>query len=697
MQLISGWEEPVRRAELHPPTPHIPIPKRTQSYSSGVTLVDTATAAADMLQLARERDIGYVGIDSEFNYAERGVIIDSKHTVYDPRSIKPLILSLVLVECLDGGLQLYPFVVDVRRQEVLSAVQQILNLPVPFIGHYCHAELLCLWQLGLKEPLAIWDTWVAERVRYLGVYSRKKQGSADPAGEAHAAEEHEQEDQVRYDLVSTCHCHEVPYPLATEKKRLQQSFLEHPDGETFTAEQIRYAALDAEAAARLYMPQVMEATVHGDLQHLVTIEMPFVVVNARVVWHGVRIDPVRRQQVHKACDDYLPRLQQQLADMGLANFQSHPQLVDFFNRQGLLEHFRDSHGYSFDKRHLKDLKGTHKAIDLLYDARRIQSIRADKILWPQLVGVDGRVHADHRQLGAQSGRQSCRWPNILGLDRHLRPTIVPQGDCGLGEVDLSQIEVGIAAAVYNDARLTEMFNTGDVYVNMAKLFYHKQLAAEDQRLSWQEFKDKHEHLRATMKTCTLGIIYGLTPFGLALRLKVDQGQAAGLLKEFMSMFPALRKALEDTVHFAGIRGYAVSATGLKRYRSSCGPLSTREKNWFRNHPVQASAADVFKIACIRLDRLYPRYGAKLILPVHDAILFECPMPVLTAVAELTRSVLCQAVEEVFPQLHPRAEVNISRPECWNKDGNANALDEWLAKATASGGAIATTNPVAGST
>jgi DNA polymerase-1 len=95
--------------------------------------------------------------------------------------------------------------------------------------------------------------------------------------------------------------------------------------------------------------------------------------------------------------------------------------------------------------------------------------------------------------------------------------------------------------------------------------------------------------------------------------------------------------------------------------------------------VQGTAADLFKLAGIRLDRLYRPYDAWLVIPVHDAFVFEAPLPVLGEVAELTRRVMCEVVQEAFPQLQPRAEVNVGRPGCWNKEGEADALEAWLAE------------------
>ena len=92
--------------------------------------------------------------------------------------------------------------------------------------------------------------------------------------------------------------------------------------------------------------------------------------------------------------------------------------------------------------------------------------------------------------------------------------------------------------------------------------------------------------------------------------------------------------------------------------------------------MQGSAAVVFKAAGNRLDRLYRRRDARVVVPMHDAFVFEAPMEHFGEVAELTGRVMCDVVQEHFPELHPQVEVNVSRPECWNKDGHADSVERW---------------------
>ena len=112
-----------------------------------------------------------------------------------------------------------------------------------------------------------------------------------------------------------------------------------------------------------------------------------------------------------------------------------------------------------------------------------------------------------------------------------------------------------------------------------------------------------------------------------------------------------------------------------------GSLSSWERNWMVNHPVQGSAAVVFKAAGNRLHRLYQRYDAWLIIPMHDAFVFEAPLGLLDEVTQLTARVMCDVVQEHFPALRPQVEVNVEKPACWNKDGHADAIDRWIEEPT----------------
>jgi DNA polymerase-1 len=681
--LAPAWQSRVRERQIAAPPAEqdLILPRSPEFYAGSVTLVDNPETLQALLDLARQRRLGHIGIDTEFSYSRPGVAIDDKHTRYDIRSVRPMLLSLALVELAsdDGGM-IYKFVVDLRQRELRSGLQQLLNLPVLFVGHFLKAELFCFWQLGLREPRMIWDSWVHETAINLGRHHVKYRQAvdADEAEIAATAAAVEEEQKIRLGLVPTCQRYGVPHDFASDKEQLQSSFLSHPDDQAFNQQQLNYAAADAVAAARLYPPQVLRATQEGILDHLKNYEMPWTTTSARMEWHGVTVDADKCGRVGEAIERHVAALEPQLAEYGIDNHRSHQQLRQFVESVGLLPLFHRGGEVSFKKDLLKEHAHRHPALAIVRSLRKAEELRGGHILNPQFAGQDGRVHPDYRQLGAHTGRQTCRCPNVLGLGKLFRPLIVAAPGYRIGEVDLCQIEVGVVGAVSGDEALIQMFNSGDVYSKMAQTFYTTELTDADRELSPLDFKLVHQKFRDAMKTCTLGMIYGLSPHGLAMRLEIPKWQAESILNRFLDMFPDLRRWLETEPIYAQQRGYALTHTGLRRHRGDIrGDLGSWERNWMRNHPIQGSAATVFKDAGNRLDRLYRHYEAKLIIPMHDAFVFEAPEAVFGEVAELTEQVMCDVVQEHFPVLRPQVEANISHPECWNKDGHHDSIERWI--------------------
>ncbi len=660
------------------------LPKRREYYAEHISRVGSLDQANRMLDFVQQRDITFIAIDTEFRYSRQGVPMGQARIAHHAHCVEPLLLSFAFAEpSADGGIRLYQFVVDVRQPEHLTVVQDVLRLPTTFVGHYLRAELHCLWKLGLEEPRVVWDTQAAEAALHLGLH-HKRYGIPTISTSAHAPDQEDTEAQHEstLSLLGTCARYGVVHPFRSVKERLQKSFLDHPSGEAFTTEQIEYAAADAATAAAIYLPQTHECARKGVLHHLVSVEMPTVVTLSRQTWRGVRFDSAMLQKLAQE----VPGKQSQLVSnalqrYGIDNVGSHQQLGVFFRRLGIIDRFQRGGVLTFDKEQLEQCLHVHESVEVIHSIRRIRELDKQAHIVNSLIDHDGRVHPDYKLLGAHSGRITSRWPNVCGLGKVFRPLIVPEQGRGLGEADWAQIEVGIAAAVYRDDALIEMFNVGDVYVEMAKKFYDTELSAEARTLGPVEFKATYGSLREKMKIATLGVIYGLTAHGMALRLGVAKPKAAEFLQRFMALFPALKRAIELTPQYAAISGYVANVSGLRRYRVGTGIPSTWERNWMNNYGVQGSAATVFKAAMNRLDQLYRSHDAWLVIPMHDAVVFEAPLDVLERVARKTEEVMCETVRECFPVLQPRVNINITHPHCWNKDGHADSIERWIADPT----------------
>ncbi len=684
MKLLPWIEERLQKVRLATEVRRLEYGLRKDPgyYTETPNFIDSLNGAHAMLEFALQRPLSHIGFDTEFRYDSPGVI-KKKKIKYDPQTIRPLLLSLAMVEPLDTGQGcIYSFVVDLRKPELLPVLGDLFRLPVCFCGHYAKAEIFCMLKLGLTEPSILWDTCIFEKALCLGQYNHKYKlkNVTDDAERIQIKEEAKEIQNFGNSLVATCQRYGVAHRMGADKERLQKSFLDHPENTAFSQEQIEYSAEDAVAAAKLYPLQVHDAVRKGLLPHCQTVEMPWVITNARIEWVGVRIDKGKCEDIIAKITPVKDNLEKYISSKyGLKNTESHKQLKQFFERTGILEKFRRNGEIKFDKDILKENTGLHSSIPFIRAARRASDILSNTKLLQEFIGAGGRARSDHKQLGTDTGRQTTILPNIMGVDRMSRPIIIPDDGNGIGEVDWSQVEVGVAAAVYGDEALVSMFNSGDVYSAMAQNFFKDELPEDDRCIPGKEFKKKHKELRNQMKTCTLGMIYGLTPIGLAPKLGTTINKAKKLQNRFMSMFPVLQSALNQTIQSGAIRGYVATMTGLRRYRGRTGATDSWERNWMANHPVQGSAAVVFKAAGNRLDKLYMQYGARIIIPLHDAFIFEVPLEHLKVVADLTERVMCETLQKYFPVLRPKADVNIDRPDCWNKDGVCDELDQWIKK------------------
>jgi DNA polymerase-1 len=172
MPLLPAWEKHLKdfvTVAERPPAVRYHVPRSPAFYAGRTVFVSRVSEAVAMLELASQRPLAWIGFDTEFQYTRPGIPIDRRHTVYDPRSIRPLLLSLSMAEP-DGeqGGRLYNFVIDLRKSELHTAVQAIFRLPCTFVGFYAQVELFCLWQLHIREPIILWDGWVHEKALYLG-------------------------------------------------------------------------------------------------------------------------------------------------------------------------------------------------------------------------------------------------------------------------------------------------------------------------------------------------------------------------------------------------------------------------------------------------------------------------------------------------------------------------------------------------
>jgi DNA polymerase I-like protein with 3'-5' exonuclease and polymerase domains len=675
--LLPGWRERIESARGAGPALPLPPPLARDYLADRVHFVQDSGGARALVQAAYELPVNCVGIDTEYRFEKDYPIrLRGDYEWHDIRSVRPFCLAFAII----SDHRMLRFVVDLRLRDLLPMVQEVLDLAVPFACHHAKAELFALWSLGLREPRLVWDTLLAEKALRLGrcpLRARARRAEDDEAARLKRIAAAEEIESLA--LERTAARYGITVPSHGAKATLQASFLTKPLEAPLTQTEVAYCAADAQATAAIREPQRTACDRAGILEALDRVVMPWNVTAAEIEWTGVLYDRDKCQFLLDSSSRVRERLGAELAYLGIANPNSSEQLAGVLESVGLGRHFprTETGRLSTRDRVLEEREHLHPAIPSVRRWRRLGQLASDPAVLGLITGADGRVHAEFNVLGADSGRTQASRPNVMGIGRIFRPLVRAPEGYGIGEVDLAQIEVGLAAAVFRDEAMIADFNVGDVYVAMARRLFAGQIDPGDAGLGEREFQDKYPELRKRAKPLVLGIIYGKTIPGIALDLGIKHPEARALWDTFRRLYPTVCRGMERARVQSIRRGYAY-ISGLRRFRAGAGTATPHEERGMGNAYVQGTAALVFFDAGNRLRRLYRQHHARLIIPVHDAFVFEAPIGRVADVAELTRSVLIRTVQEWFPELQPRAQVNIAHAACWNHEGHHDSVERFVA-------------------
>ena len=406
-----------------------------------------------------------------------------------------------------------------------------------------------------------------------------------------------------------------------------------------------YAAEDADVTLQLedvLRPRAVEAGVGRALEES---EEPLVPILVEMEREGVRLDV-------QALREYGIRLDREIQGLlnsihvysgpGL-NVDSPKQLAEFLfeklNLDAAGAKKTSSGQYSTDEKTLQKLVDYHPVIlDILSyrTCAKLKSTYVDKL--PLCIDpADGRVHTTFAQALTETGRLSSSEPNLQNIPirtergRPIRAAIIPRDGNVLVAADYSQIELRIMAAMSGDEAMLKAFRDGeDVHRATAARVYGVPLA------------DVTPEQRSHCKMVNFGIIYGISSFGLSQRLKVTRREAAELIDSYFKLYPSVREYMDRAVSAARKTGYAVTMLGRRRtIRDISSRNATARQSAERdamNTPIQGSAADLIKLAMVRVDRALKSEGlkAKMILQIHDELLFDVPADEVARVKELAK-------------------------------------------------------------
>ncbi len=421
------------------------------------------------------------------------------------------------------------------------------------------------------------------------------------------------------------------------------------DGDTTIEETGRRA--HAVLALGLFLEEALRARELDALYE--RIERPLVRVLEVMESVGVRMDreflDEMRQDLAQRCELLVSKIQTAAGEEFNVNSTLQVRRI-LFEKLGLTPVKRTKTGPSTDADSLQKLADQHPMVADLLRYREIEKLRntyADAL--PRLIGPDGRIHATLNQTATTTGRISSESPNLQNIPvrtaegREMRRAFVANEGCGLLSADYSQIELRVLAHLAEDPGLIDAFERGaDVHTTTAAGVFDVDEA------------DVDEFQRRFAKVVNYGLAYGMEAYGLGQRLDIPTDQAREILDSYFASFPAVREFMDRTVREARDRGYTTTLFGRRRQIAELASDNFRIRQMgermAQNAPVQGSAADIFKLAMIDVDRALRERAlqSRMILTVHDELVLEVPLAERDEVEGLVRDAMSAVTELKVP-------------------------------------------------
>jgi DNA polymerase I len=381
------------------------------------------------------------------------------------------------------------------------------------------------------------------------------------------------------------------------------------------------------------------------------VERPLVRVLARMELAGIGVDAVELRRITDEFVAECGRLEALIHEQAgeTFNVNSTPQLrAVLYERLGLTPGKKTKTGYSTDAQTLERIRDQHPVVETLLRYREVEKLRStygESLLGE--VGADGRIHATFQQTVARTGRLSSDRPNLHNIPvrteegRQLRRAFVPDKGHRLLVADYDQIELRVIAHLAGDPGLVAAFEEEEDI--------HRTTAARVFGVPAEEVTGAQ---RNRAKMVSYGLAYGMEAFGLAQRLSIETSEAQEILDAYFSAFPSVRAHMEQTVVEARSKGYTETLFGRRRslpdLHSPNRNLRMAAERQAMNAGIQGLAADLFKVALVRLDAALEDQGltSRLVLQVHDEVLVEVPKAEEKTVAALVPEVLGSVAEVV---------------------------------------------------
>lgn len=410
----------------------------------------------------------------------------------------------------------------------------------------------------------------------------------------------------------------------------------------------RYAAEDADISWRLYQLLAPQLDKEGLSKLAADIEWPLIPVLAEMELEGVALDSEFLRQLSKQMGKQIMDLEEKICDLAGTRFNisSPSQLATvLFDNLGLSKVGikKGKTGFSTAASELDKLRGTHPVVDLIGEYRELVKLKSTYVdALPEMVSrVDGRIHTSFNQTIAQTGRLSSNNPNLQNIPirtevgRQIRQAFVAGEGKILVSADYSQFELRIAAALSHDQAMIKAFEAGvDV---------HAQTAAELYGVGLEEVSKEQ---RYNAKTINFGVLYGMSAHGLSVATGMSREEAAGFIKRYYEVRPALAEYIEKIKAETRKLEYAATLFGRRRplpeINSNNHMIAAAAERMAVNVPIQGTQADIMKLAMIALAPLLDE-ATKMLVQIHDQLILETDM----SQGEQVMKLMKQTLENVY--------------------------------------------------
>lgn len=428
-----------------------------------------------------------------------------------------------------------------------------------------------------------------------------------------------------------------------------------------------YAAADAETTLRLMPILLKELERVNGTKILNEIDMPLTVVLADIEMTGVLIDLPLFKELAQELGERLANIEKQVHESAGKTFNlNSPQQVS----EVLFDHLRlkpmgrktATGFYSTAAGVLEDMREQHPILEMMLNYRELAKLKfsyADA-LPPAVDSKTGRVHTSYSQIGAVTGRISSNNPNLQQIPirteegRRIRNGFIADDGNTLLSVDYSQIELRIVAHMAKDEAMLSAFRAGeDIHATTAAAIYDIELD--------QVNKDMRRHAKAI----NFGLIYGMSAFGLTRSTELTLAEAEDFVKAYFRKFPGVKTYLDGMRKQAADVGYVETLLGRRRYFPALQgkvnvQIKNREEREAINAPIQGTAADIMKIAMLKIPSALKAAGlkGKMLLQVHDELVLECPQSEIQKTAQVMRETMANAYPLSIPlETEARAGAN----------------------------------------